>query len=75
MTEQFEILASLEAEQSVLGAILIDNDSANLLDKLNAKGFFQRQKRPDFQDRHVDDFRRSAGRCDYALMPNLASVD
>ena len=40
MTEQFEILASLEAEQSVLGAILIDNDSANLLTDLTPKDFF-----------------------------------
>lgn len=40
MTEQFEILASLEAEQSVLGAILIDNDSANLLTGLTPKDFF-----------------------------------
>lgn len=40
MTEQFEILASLEAEQSVLGAILIDNDSANLLTNLTPKDFF-----------------------------------
>lgn len=40
MTEQFEILASLEAEQSVLGAILIDNDSANLLTDLTPKNFF-----------------------------------
>lgn len=40
MTEQFEILASLEAEQSVLGAILIDNDSANLLTDLTPNNFF-----------------------------------
>ncbi|HHX2506008.1 TPA: replicative DNA helicase [Neisseria subflava] len=40
MTEQFEILASLEAEQSVLGAILIDNDSANLLTDLTPNDFF-----------------------------------
>lgn len=40
MTEQFEILASLEAEQSVLGAILIDNDSANLLTDLTPNIFF-----------------------------------
>lgn len=40
MTEQFEILASLEAEQSVLGAILIDNDSANLLTDLTPSNFF-----------------------------------
>lgn len=40
MTEQFEILASLEAEQSVLGAILIDNDSANLLTNLTPNDFF-----------------------------------
>lgn len=40
MTEQFKILASLEAEQSVLGAILIDNDSANLLTGLTPKDFF-----------------------------------
>lgn len=40
MTKQFEILASLEAEQSVLGAILIDNDSANLLTDLTPKDFF-----------------------------------
>lgn len=40
MTEQFEILASLEAEQAVLGAILIDNDSANLLTDLTPKDFF-----------------------------------
>lgn len=39
MTEQFEILASLEAEQSVLGAILIDNDSANLLTDLTPNNF------------------------------------
>lgn len=43
MTEQFEILASLEAEQSVLGAILIDNDSANLLTDLTPKDFFSDQ--------------------------------
>lgn len=40
MTEQFEILASLEAEQSVLGAILIDNDSANFLTDLMPNNFF-----------------------------------
>lgn len=40
MTEQFEILASLEAEQSVLGAILIDNDSANFLTDLTPNNFF-----------------------------------
>lgn len=40
MTEQFEILASLKAEQSVLGAILIDNDSANLLTDLTPNNFF-----------------------------------
>lgn len=43
MTEQFEILASLEAEQSVLGAILIDNDSANFLTDLTPSDFFSNQ--------------------------------
>lgn len=43
MTEQFEILASLEAEQSVLGAILIDNDSANFLTGLTPNDFFSNQ--------------------------------
>ena len=40
MNEQFQILASLEAEQSVLGAILIDNDSANFLTDLTPNDFF-----------------------------------
>ena len=47
--ENLEILASSEAEQSVIGAILIDNTAADMLSDLSAEAFFFLPNRLIFQ--------------------------